>query len=417
MSAPALHLVDDQDADLFDSRPVLQHIRDFARARRTGPWAVLSVVLVRAACAVEPSIMLPPLIGGRQSLNLFTTLVGASGTGKGAADGCAEAAVRFTTYDGKDIVTDTHPIGSGEGISRIYRPHGTDEDEENPVTRAMFSVPEIDSLAALGSRQGATLMPELRKMYGGEPLGFSNASKLSAPKVSAHSYRAGLVVGVQPLRAGALLNDADGGTPQRFIWAEVTDADAPNVTPTAPPQKVVRLCKWETTDTELEVPDNARRAIDAHRLAVLRGHDVDPLDGHALLCRLKVAAALMVLDGQSVIREDDWTLAGDIMRHSASTRSAVAETMREQRRRANQHRGIEAGERQAIADDVLSKKHYAATRRNILKVLATGQSVRHSDMRRRMEHRDVFDVVILDLIDEGVVVSAQDGRATTYRAA
>lgn len=136
-----------------------------------------------------------------------------------------------------------------------------------------------------------------------------------------------------------------------------------------------------------------------------------------LVCRLKVAAALMVLDGHSVIREDDWSLAGDIMRHSASTRSAVAETMREQRRRANTTKGVEAGERQAIADDVLSKKHYNATRRNILKVLAGGTLVGHSHLRRRMEHRDVFDVVILDLIDEGVVVSAQDGRATTYRAA
>lgn len=417
MSA-ALQLVDDQYGnDLFDSRPVLTHIRDFARARMCGPWAVLSVVLVRAACAVEPDVVLPPLIGGRQSINLFTALVGPSGGGKGAAESCAADAVRFTTYGDTEIVTDAHPLGSGEGISRVYRPHGTNEDECNPVTRAIFTAPEIDSIAALGSRQGSTLMPELRKVYSGEGLGFSNASKASTPKVSAHSYRAGLVVGVQPLRAQALLGDVDGGTPQRFIWADVKDPQAPDDRPECPEPRTVKLCKWEKGPVELKVPDTARRAIRTHRLSILRGLKVDPLDGHALLCRLKVAAALMVLDGESIIDEDDWILAGEIMRHSAGVRDEVARAMNEKSRMLTRAKGLEEGERKAVAAEVMGRKSDDRARQGIFRRLDGGQTMSKSDLRRSLARgiRDSFEGVILDLIREQAVVEIQGDRGVSYR--
>ena len=43
--------------------------------------------------------------------------------------------------------------------------------------------------------------------------------------------RFGLSVGIQPDRAGWLLDEADGGTPQRFLWLPVTDK---NITATPP---------------------------------------------------------------------------------------------------------------------------------------------------------------------------------------
>ena len=38
-----------------------------------------------------------------------------------------------------------------------------------------FSVPEVDTLTALGNRQGATLMPILRSAWSGEQLSFAYA--------------------------------------------------------------------------------------------------------------------------------------------------------------------------------------------------------------------------------------------------
>jgi hypothetical protein len=70
---------------------------------------------------------------------------------------------------------------------------------------------------------------------------------------------------------------------------------------------------------DLTVPEVAWQAIRAHRLAVLREDPhVDPLDGHALLTRLKVAAALMALEGRTLIGTADWSLAGYVMDVSTS---------------------------------------------------------------------------------------------------
>ncbi len=74
-------------------------------------------------------------------------------------------------------------------------------------------------------------MPELRKLWMGEQLGFNNASKATRSILAAHSYRASLIVGVQPIKAGPLLDDADGGTPQRFMFLPVGDPDAPEIAP------------------------------------------------------------------------------------------------------------------------------------------------------------------------------------------
>lgn len=74
------------EADLWSARPALQHIRAFAYARLCSPWAVLGVALLRVLHHVPPWVTLPPLIGGRGSLNAFVALVGPPGSGKGAAE-------------------------------------------------------------------------------------------------------------------------------------------------------------------------------------------------------------------------------------------------------------------------------------------------------------------------------------------
>jgi hypothetical protein len=67
----------------------------------------------------------------------------------------------------------------------------------------------------------------------GEALGFAYANATRRISLEAHSYRLGLVVGVQPERAGALLDGSDGGTPQRFVWLPATD---PNLTANPDPE-------------------------------------------------------------------------------------------------------------------------------------------------------------------------------------
>jgi hypothetical protein len=73
---------------IWDERPILRHLFDFARGRRVAPLAVLGVALARVVAATPSTVVLPPTIGGDGTLNLFVAFVGASGQGKGSADRC-----------------------------------------------------------------------------------------------------------------------------------------------------------------------------------------------------------------------------------------------------------------------------------------------------------------------------------------
>lgn len=395
------------------SREELAHVLGYARSRRAGPWSTLGVVLARAVASVEPNVMLPPTVGGAVSLNPFVALVGRSGAGKGASEGAGRDAVRFVDFNGRPIDLDELPLGSGEGVPRTYRPANAEEDEPNPRTRALFSVPEVDTLAALGSRQGATLMPEIRKLYMGEQLGFNNANKATRSVLPAHSYRAALVVGVQPAKAGPLLHDADGGTPQRFLWLSVGDPDAPDAAPDTPQAWTVRLPRFGTDTVHLEVPDVARVAMDAHRLATLRGEAVDPLDGHRMLTRLKVAAALMILAGRSVIDPDDWTLAGTVMRVSDRTRAGIEHTLIENARAVNRARAETKADEAAILDDRADRHDRERIRGSVLRCLNRRGAATRKDLRNNLKAnlRDRLDAELAELESAGEITF--DG--TAYR--
>src|SRR5689334_10241859 len=227
----------DEDHDeLWSARSELTLVRDFARARRVSPLAVLGVVLARVIAQTPPEIVLPDLIGDQASLNLFVALVGRSGQGKGGAEAAGMALL--------DMVDPLSPsgVGSGEGLPHLFvtGSYVSETNEETKKTfrrwvvrhhstRALLSVPEVDTIAALSARSGATLEAELRKAYMGEPLGFQYASQEKRLPVGRHSYRLAMIVGVQPARAAPLLDNIDGGTPQRYLWLPTSDPNAPDI--------------------------------------------------------------------------------------------------------------------------------------------------------------------------------------------
>ncbi|USC18467.1 hypothetical protein KZJ41_28245 (plasmid) [Rhodococcus sp. 11-3] len=408
--------------DFWTRRPVLTHVLEFARARRAGPWAVLGIILARAVTATEPNVQLPPIVGGPVSMNLFVALVGPSGGGKGAAEGAARAAVRFADHNGIDVDVPTFTLGSGEGLARTFAEPSERELEEGAsrCTRAMFAVAEVDTLAALGSRTGSTLLPELRKLYSGEQIGFQNANRATRLVINAHDYRACLTMGVQPAKAGALIHDADGGTPQRFLWMPVGDPDAPDVRPTEPAPWTVKAPRWGYDPVYLDVPGQARREIDRHRLAVLRGEPVDPLDGHRMLSRLKVAAALAILDGRSVVADDDWALSGIVMAKSDQTRAGIERTLAEQTRKANRARAEMDAERAVITDEAKAAGEVARVRKQVLAKLdrAPGGMARGELVRGlKAGLRGHLDDVLAELLAAGQITSTPESRGVRYARA
>ena len=272
--------------------------------------------------------MLPSIVGSVASLNLDVALVGRSGEAKSAA---MRASADWLKAEPN--YAPSKP-GSGEGLAKCFAykrklPHGGGWEQVGKQWSVLAMIPEIDTLTATAGRGGATIMSELRSAWSGERLGHDYAGEDKRIVLEEHRYRLCLVVGVQPLRAGHLFDDADAGTPQRFVWFTAIDDDMPDTEPDEPTG--LTLGRWERTtggngsgvgvvglvdidtarnrqlaDTAdpahfevLNVPDIARDEIKTVQRALRRGNaNVDPLDGHRLLVALKIAAALMVLEGR-----------------------------------------------------------------------------------------------------------------------
>lgn len=430
---PPLELVDHGDGttlDAFwDARPVLRHIHDFARARRVAPWAVLGVTLTRVVVATPYVVGLPPIVGGLASLNLFVGLVGDSGSGKGAAAAVAAEAMHVGYIE-------THTIGSGEGIAHGYMHRtkgGIEWNDENHAV--LFDVPEVDVLTALGDRRGATLLPQLRNAWSGERLGFGYADPTKRLMIPAHQYRMGMVVGIQPLRAERLLDDTAGGTPQRFVWLPAADPDAPDQPGPAPEPRHWRfpvptdgLTHPDSATTWfMPVCDTARTTIDQARLARLR-HQAEALDGHALLARLKLAAALALLDEHLEVTDDDWHLAGIIARRSDRTRTTVQATLTRQRQASNRGRADADAERAVVVaerlDDAKTRRVCRTITRH-LRQLPADEWLQHNALRKKLAARDRpdFDQALDRLTEAGQLdvdtadrdTAGHGGKGTRYR--
>lgn len=402
----------------WNSRPELVHIRQYARARRAAPWAVLGCVLARVVGRIEPCVTLPPFVGSEASLNLFVGLVGTSGTGKGAAEGAAKSAIVYNVNGLSGVALEEVNVGSGEGIVHTFQKFVPGKGDlpgevKSIETRALFRSAEVDTLAALKGRQGSTLLPRLRDAWNGDALGFGYADQTRRLNLPEHAYRLCLIVGIQPRRAGVLLDDSDGGTPQRFLWLPTRDVDVPDTRPDTP-EPYPWTHPWAGMDNQptrmhMTVCDAAFDAIDRASVARHRG-DVGALDGHALLCRLKVAAALAILHGGLEVTEEDWQLAGDVMAVSDHTRTSIVHELSSRHEDIARARGRSDAIRAEAAEEVRSDAAVKRVAKAIVRGLTETWQPRAA-VRKRLPGRDRghFDSAIQRLISSGIV-EAEDGR-------
>jgi hypothetical protein len=407
----------DEEA-FWTSREVLDHIRTFARARLCSPWAVLGAVMARTIAATPFSVCLPPIIGGRASLNLAVGLVGRSGGGKGAA----EAAARDSFSLGERALSfKTHKLGSGQGIAHGYvrwgQVEGADGDKKQGLVQhteaCLFTMHEVDHLVGLSGQRGSTLLPELRSALMGEALGHLYADQAKRVEVEPHTYRLAMTIGIQPARAGVLLDDSDGGTPQRLIWLPTADPEVPELPPDVPRPWIWRVPRFPA---ELPVCESARAAILAARRAELLGQG-EALDGHRLLLAEKVAAALDLMAGRPEVSEEGWALAGAVLAVSDRTRAVCQAVLATRKRESNMARGRDEGERAVVADDA---RHEAVVRRvsgAIARTLADNDWRNRADLRKSLASRDRehFDEAIARLIAAGQVAVDDDGPGTRFR--
>jgi hypothetical protein len=345
---------------------------------------------------VDPIVCLPGVgdggIGARAALNIGVALVGGSGQGK----------TTFADRSRELVGTTDHDLApsTGQGLIQTYLKWDPDAGEnrlkEDP--RALFYVDEIDTLGALSKDSGSTLLSEMRTMLTGGSTGSSNATRDRQRILPARSYSFQLIAGVQPSRAGTLLDGRDAGTPQRFIWAQVTDpknALHPDDRPEWPgPLGWDRdfLDLLMMVDPIVRYPDWLLQELRAYDYKISQeGADGGELSqhGHHNLLRLKVAAGIAFLHESPVILDEHIEITDMILAASRQVQKMcerrVAEEAHKRKKAAKQ-----SDER--VAQEVTEERVHKLVknaRGNLLR--ANGEWVTWQNLRPAHRDREAYE--------------------------
>ncbi|SIN33615.1 DNA primase [Mycobacteroides abscessus] len=409
--------VRDFEGDFWQSRTSLSTVYTAALAGMCSPWAVLACSAARALALVDPHIKLPAIIGSKGgSLNWFAMLAAESGGGKSTAMEIAEELIPHAVK--------TLNLGSGEGLIEAFgerNDDGTVKDLVSGHRSILFSVDEIDSYSAVAGRSGSTVMPILRSAFTGGSLGFAYRKGNRLPVLPAHSYRMTLVCAAQPGRTRAMFADADGGTPQRFMWFPATDPRIAAVRPTfngalyLPP-----VTDWQYPAT-LRVPSECEGLIVTTRASQARG-ETAALNSHALFAREKFAYALAILDGRSAMDSQDWRLSGVAAAVSDAVRQWVLDQLAASEAEEARQKGRLQGVAKSAADIEKAVEDGALMARCIAKVSEllekagddgyTAREIRHK-LTKRLQPFTEQALVFLQHDNKAHVIAA-NGRADRW---
>jgi Bifunctional DNA primase/polymerase, N-terminal len=408
----------DQGSDVYGdefwtARPVLKHIRTAARSRLVAPAAVLGAVLARVAAFTPPSTCLPPIIGGHVPLSLYVALRGKSGDGKSAPITTAAALIPGTPPG----CVGPLGLGSGEGLVEAYMELVEETDgggKKRKVKRqikrgALFTLDEGQLLSEIASRKGSTILPILRTAWSGGDPGQANAAVETRRSLAPGSYAVGMVSLWQDKAAATLLADEDGGTPQRFLWiptddpgAHETETEWPGEIAWEPPAAIAIAGK--ISHQPLAVHPEIVAEVRKHQVARLRGDiEIDPLDAHRRLNKLKIAGCLAVLDGRADVNLDDWDLAERILTVSDGVRAWVLSEAR--RRAADADLAVARRHAQrevVVADTVETKALDGAARacyRAVSKAVAAGSRASRRDLQLALTGRQRKAVTVDEAAD------------------
>jgi hypothetical protein len=330
--------------EFWAARPMLGHIRSAAHSRACSADAVLGVLLARLSSCVPGGLRVDTGVRVPTPLSTYSVLLGDSGTGKSSAAAVALALMPQGIY-----LTESYPLGSGEGLCDAYMSAakasevpGADPDAKGVVyvqteCNAFFHADEGARVLELGKRTGSSLLPVLRDAWSGGEFGQRNtAAGGKNRKVSGASV--GAWIGLQQPHAVELLTGANAvdGTVQRFLWWSSSDPSIPDLAgPWPGPVPMAAHALNTTALTAISVHPDITTELRARQVARARGALV-PAAGREQddALRVRLGALLALLDGRADIGLDDWALALVVLDtsagHVARVRAAERDAQREQ---------------------------------------------------------------------------------------
>lgn len=326
---------------------------------------------------------------------MFVVLMARPGGGKDQLINAASDAVRVFAADdqlGVPMSPKTHTVGSGEGVLTSLMP----EQDGQPGPSVLFTVTEVGLMGALAERQGSTLRPHLLNIYSGGALALNNRKEKLW--VEPNSYRAGMVLGAQPDKAGFIVSGQDDGFKHRFVFVEVLDP-LRDTGREYPPVKLrpVMVPSSVMNGTPMGAAPSVRQRVLRERDETLMyGPPVDG-GGHRMFTTLKLAMGLALLRSGEQIEEEDYQRAAALMDFSdAIARGCEAHLERQQVEEAATRL-----ERKDAAAEAMLERAKPRARTRILEAVqqADGAPVPSSPVRQglRGDKRPAFDAVLGEL--------------------
>ena len=421
------------EPEFWDAHPILGTIRQAAYARMVSADAVLACILARIVQHIPYEYVIPPIVGGKSTPNMFVALIGPSGTGKGGARRAADDLLGHIPTRRDNPVIEG-PLGSGEGIVSLFYEYPQDPDDPDAkpgknlelyYRGVMILDEEGSALAELIKRQGQVTEQTLLKMWSGERLGFSYSARGSGLRLSVPDgqYRASALLGIQPAAAAFLLDDArsDRGLPQRFLWASTIDPQVPEEELQFPAPLDWQPPRFGTGLDQATIkvaPEIRTRLRKAHHARVTGSGSLG-LESHGGLVQLKTATALAALIRPGEPLEVDtqvWELAGALKSASDAVRQAVSDRAKEDRDKVAQARQ-DSAVRQRVAvheADSLVKNCARSIAKHIAKHHSEeGQYCTPSCSKKAIagKHRGVYDAA-LELAAELEWIAESDNEAS-----
>jgi hypothetical protein len=410
--------------DFWTSRPIFDHLRRAAWSQLECPEGVLVAAICLTLYYVEPNVVLSAPVGSEASLNLMAVLCGNPSDGKSVCRKIAKNALDFGSV--KPFYS--FSPSSGQGIARQYqhlvKPRGGDSYMQTDRTSAFAIVEESDSLGASAKQTASTLTSELRKAAMGEELGSGNVGE-TRTNLPEGDYRFVMLMCMQPELAGWLLDGSSGGLPQRFLWASVRD---PRIVDDIPhPGKHKIYIPLEAQPDPLNdlpkdryVMQGSPRIWDeireARRQRKMLGDDDVSMDGHSILTRRKVSAALAIMDGRIEDNDEDWDLAEMIIEMSDAARAWVLSRVQIAAARENENRSKARAKGRHVENATLAKLERETeedVRDAIVKSLQAEPKTRRKLIMncRPAQRWPDLEGLLEQMIAEGEIRGVEDGRS------
>lgn len=351
---------------VFTATPELSFIRQVARHAMVSPWLVLGAAVTATLAATPPTVRTPGYVGTPASLNTFVAAVGPSSAGKTTA---VDVALEHVLPAGVRAALTLRNPSSGEGIAALFVRVNSKGEQSQLRDRVLSVVDEIATLAAQQGRSGSTLDSYLRSAWSGAALSQNGAELSRQRNVPAHSYRFAMIVGVQPASAHHLTDDHGQGTPQRFLWLPALDPALPDDDIPLPDTNPFHdePCLTPPAPGEFPLPGHVAELVRANRRERQRGN-LDALDGHSLLARIKFAIGLALLHRHTVVTDAVWDVAGDVLAISDATRASILAHQKREAEARDAARGISDARRDAVRNrhtvEVAAKKVARAVHRH-----------------------------------------------------